>query len=1142
MVSLCDGIGAVWCALSEYQLPHEGMAAEIVNELRDHTAVKWQKLDMAADALKVDAEEVLKTAKRKGCQGIFLSAGPSCQPFSVLGRQRGFGDQRTDVLDKSCALAVGLRELCKQEGRPFRYMIEEVSSMAQKHRDRISATLGETPVLIQAADWGVIQRARLFWGLSSLRLRRDPRYTMEPVGQSIPGVAILRWRGQADPTEWKPDSGWTWNGRDKLTSQSPPIPGTGWTTTWGGGRIKTLTTCFPHPMDKGNKNDGVAVQNFRSDGGRFPLAHYTDDNVLQDETGSLPDRPLNAAERERAMGFPRNYTRGLTLPGKNSEDSRCHALGNTFHVPSILLMLLLLFDLSWAIHPQQAAAETAEDSNWAQAHLRGSLWDTNHPDVQACARNSSDTFEDILSMFPQNFFPRSRIRKSRTAFKKVYLGDLAHWDAYVKACGEGHRAAGVDTDALTSKRELHIAAGRQRNVAGAKHCPATRLPRDLSYTGHEEAAKRISHPFENESRLELDAQFAVEGLVRMGRNATRWRSRVSATLRKISRALAPLDNWALNKRPTQHVAGWSPVLTACWVSLLDWPDRDLPLCLVEGFQVIGRIPPSNIHKKVEYEDIPDADLRAELLGDNAAAFVDSLETDLRIHEHAEEILKVTLEEIGLGLARPLETRQELDQRFGRGGWRPMPRHLVFQEDKSRPIDDARKGKQNRLTVVEETIVCQSGEWVAQTWKAVLQEARHLLGQWVPLPSWLVPEAGTEDMWKGFRQNHARREDECCCVVTFVDPRDGKRKYSRMRGLPFGMGSVVNQFNRVPHLLTAVQRRFLCVLCAHYFDDSIIMDLSTTAPATKAQCKRLTDFWGIKFSDKKRQRMHSLVTFLGHQYDLASLRSAGSIVFGVKPSTRAKCLKQIQEALDSNTLTSGGASKLRGLLQWIDTGISGRPCRGALCALVARQYWEDLQQVTPRLRTALEYLRLCVETMPSRNIPMTFHGVKKAIVYSDASTDGPEGGLRVGILVVAPGEQTECATVDVPPEIVELWGFRKTYIGQGELLAGPLAQWLFSDRLRGRLVTWYMDNTSACAALVKASSPQFDSSAMALVAGLQAQANGSLVWVEYINTKQNPSDCLSRGGLADPVARRKLRSGAWVAREVGAIPWKQLFKR
>ena len=72
-------------------------------------------------------------------------------------------------------------------------------------------------------------------------------------------------------------------------------------------------------MDKGNKNDGVAVQNFRSDGGRFPLAHYTDDNVLQDETGSLPDRPLNAAERERAMGFPRNYTRGLTLPGKTAK-------------------------------------------------------------------------------------------------------------------------------------------------------------------------------------------------------------------------------------------------------------------------------------------------------------------------------------------------------------------------------------------------------------------------------------------------------------------------------------------------------------------------------------------------------------------------------------------------------------------------------------------------------------------------------------------------------------------------------------------------------------------------------------------------------------------------------------------------------
>ena len=55
------------------------------------------------------------------------------------------------------------------------------------------------------------------------------------------------------------------------------------------------------------------------------------------------------------------------------------------------------------------------------------------------------------------------------------------------------------------------------------------------------------------------------------------------------------------------------------------------------------------------------------------------------------------------------------------------------------------------------------------------------------------------------------------------PRTGKRVYCRLRGLPFGMGTVVNQFNRLPHLKTAVLRRILDMLVCHYFDDELAMD-------------------------------------------------------------------------------------------------------------------------------------------------------------------------------------------------------------------------------------------------------------------------------------------------------------------------------
>jgi len=115
---------------------------------------------------------------------------------------------------------------------------------------------------------------------------------------------------------------------------------------------------------------------------------------------------------------------------------------------------------------------------------------------------------------------------------------------------------------------------------------------------------------------------------------------------------------------------------------------------------------------------------------------------------------------------------------------------------------------------------------------------------------------------------------------------------------------------------------------------------------------------------------------------------------------------------------------------------------------------------------------------------------------------------------------------VPEEVVETWRLRKQYIGQGELLAGPLGAELFADVLRDRDITWYIDNTSAAAALIKGSSPQDDSSAIALVAALALASLSCRVWVEYIDTHQNPADRLSRDGFDDPIVKAHVSARRW----------------
>ena len=75
-----------------------------------------------------------------------------------------------------------------------------------------------------------------------------------------------------------------------------------------------------------------------------------------------------------------------------------------------------------------------------------------------------------------------------------------------------------------------------------------------------------------------------------------------------------------------HVPGMKPALIAFMIALLQWLDRDLPRCLVDGFAIVGDVPPSGIFRPVE----PDSgELLTPLLGNDAEQYVNSLEKDVR---------------------------------------------------------------------------------------------------------------------------------------------------------------------------------------------------------------------------------------------------------------------------------------------------------------------------------------------------------------------------------------------------------------------------------------------------------------------------------------------------------------------------------
>jgi hypothetical protein len=149
-------------------------------------------------------------------------------------------------------------------------------------------------------------------------------------------------------------------------------------------------------------------------------------------------------------------------------------------------------------------------------------------------------------------------------------------------------------------------------------------------------------------------------------------------------------------------------------------------------------------------------------------------------------------------------------------------------------------------------------------------------------------------------------------------------------------------------------------------------------------------------------------------------------------------------------------------------------------------------------------------------------------------------IRLGILIYHDEGPAVCASIDVPIEVVDFWQFRKQYIGQGELIVGPLCAALFADILKGRDIIWFIDNTSACSALIKGSSPVEDNSAMALIANLALFALAARPWYEYVDTKANPSDGLSRDGYRDADVAVAVACAKFLRAHIGPIPWQEFL--
>ena len=166
----------------------------------------------------------------------------------------------------------------------------------------------------------------------------------------------------------------------------------------------------------------------------------------------------------------------------------------------------------------------------------------------------------------------------------------------------------------------------------------------------------------------------------------------------------------------------------------------------------------------------------------------------------------------------------------------------------------------------------------------------------------------------------------------------------------------------------------------------------------------------------------------------------------------------------------------------------------MSALIARQYWEEGVDITGNLRAALLFLMAVVRYQADRSVALMPRPSRPVLVYTDASDEA--GRVRVGALVIDAAGTGHVVVYDVPDDLRSEWG-GETVINQGELYAAPLTVCSVPDLLRGQDVLWFIDNTSAESALVKAGSPTETMCELALGATAALASLGVRPWFEHV---------------------------------------------
>ena len=1081
----------------------------------------------------VNAKMIEGIMKRRTIQAIVVGGGSPCQGNTFLNKGRkGLRDPRSQQPNELVRIKTELR--AAYPNIPVLTFLENVASSPSEVKKEYDHLMGVTPIFINAGIFGWVSRKRLYWaagpngenvGWNDKALPDNVTMTRES------DRTVLHYDGKPIPRHIRTTDGYTWQIKpDRVVRDT------------GKGAMYPFTREFHHP-DDGNREQWDVVQRWKQDDKRFPVGAYADENLLW--RGSEWRTPTSS-ERAQAHGCPPaavkpDYADNMTE--KDAERLANCALGNGFHIPSVMIIFMLLLQsaASWPTHHRDLGRAADEEG------LARRIQDTVFDDTTLRSTPgllSPDQLVDQMAIIFQPLehersttLPWRLIRKNLRLQEPAVMAMQRFWAHEIRR-GRNDGAMGPRPLSAQERAQAWAYMGMQRAVGNSHRGLDHLLQPGLGREKHMEAATALPSPYKPGATADPDLRFAAHTMAIWAQYLPPWRHQQESMLLSLVESVRPLTE-ALRRIMPETVkrvaAKKNPAFIALATILLRWPDRHLAVEYVIGHNIVGHIQTSGIFRARTGKEISQAELADGFLGNEAVAFIDKMIARPPRKDSA-DIERLMKAETAKGYQSEPIAKAAMDRKYGVGGWRPMP--LFINEEaggKQRLIANAKGGGHNEWTSDEETLFVIAVGYAADAALMVMEEVAkmHLFKDpsttataeiTDELPEWVQLGLGCDDMTDAFRQSPVSPQHQGVNVVAFFSPTKKAWLFSEVYGLVYGMKSSVLHFNRFPALAAATARRMGGAATGSYVDDFTTIDFLAANGTAQKFANGVIRAYGGDLGPDKHKPTRTQQVMLGVNVRMDNILCEGTVLFEPREETTHKVKEMARAILLKKTCTPAEAAKLRGVASWAAGNTFGRVGRLGLRALKTRQYDKDAGALLTE--DLLMGLRFLVEIMPEigpRETRILGPTPRPTIVYSDASwpqwmsmDEAVDKGEppRLGWVIFAPGERPQAFSMELGRQFVAALFPRKTQILAAEAVAVLTALVLAPHTLANRELVWFIDNEAALSSLVRGTSKAEDVGHVAACTQLAMLEHSCAAWYEWIDSASNPADGLSRDGIRD----------------------------